>query len=232
MGVAQKRDRPEPFDRGTPGESARRRYDALTAAREQRVRTRFGRLGGLALATTSEPRSTAAWQQGSRGERTLGRYLESLHDPASLIVLHDRRIPGTKVNIDHVAITGTRTVWVIDAKKYAGKVQRMSDGWRRREARLVVGGRDRTDLVHAMARQVDAIGVALGPLIAEFTLTVRPALCFVDAERALFEPPFEIDGVWIGWRRALGRRLRARGSLAPEHLMTVATCLAGALPPA
>lgn len=197
------------------------------------MRTRFGRLGGLALTATSEPRSTTAWEEGSRGERKLGRYLESLHDPASLIVLHDRRIPGTAVNIDHVAITSTRTVWVIDAKKYAGKVQRVSSGWRRREARLMVGGRDRTDLAHAMARQVDAIGVALGhPLIAEFALTVQPALCFVDAERALFASPFEIDGVWIGWRRALGRRLRVRGSLEPEHLISVATCLAGALPPA
>jgi hypothetical protein len=33
--------------------------------------------------------------------------------------LHDRRIPGTRANIDHIAV-GPRGVFVIDAKKYTG----------------------------------------------------------------------------------------------------------------
>ncbi len=37
-------------------------------------------------------------------------------------MLHDRRIPGSRANIDHIAIA-TSGVWVIDAKRYKGKVQ-------------------------------------------------------------------------------------------------------------
>jgi hypothetical protein len=37
-----------------------------------------------------------------------------------LRVLHDRRIPGTQANIDHIAITSTG-IYVIDAKRHVGK---------------------------------------------------------------------------------------------------------------
>jgi hypothetical protein len=93
------------------------------------VRKRFGRLGGIALAVTSEPQSISAWERGYEGEHRLGKYLESLHDGKSVIVLHDRRIPGTQTNIDHIAITCSGDVWVIDAKRYAGSVRAVNKGW-------------------------------------------------------------------------------------------------------
>jgi hypothetical protein len=37
-------------------------------------------------------------------------------------VLHDRRIPGSRANIDHIAIAATG-VWVIDSKRYKRKLQ-------------------------------------------------------------------------------------------------------------
>src|SRR5205814_6722740 len=112
-----------PLDRGVPGISARRRYEQLRAQREQRAREKFGRLGGVYLALTNDPQSTVAWAQGSRGERLLGEYLEKIQDERVVIVLHDRRIPGTRANIDHIAITRAGTIWAIDAKNYSGKVQ-------------------------------------------------------------------------------------------------------------
>ena len=36
-------------------------------------------------------------------------------------MLHDRRIPGTRANIDHIAVASS-AVWVIDAKRYNGKL--------------------------------------------------------------------------------------------------------------
>jgi hypothetical protein len=232
--MARKPEHLESFDRGTAGASARRRYEQLRAAREQRVRKRLGPLGGLALAVTSEPQSISAWERGSAGERRLGKHLESLHDGTSVIVLHDRRIPGSRANIDHIAITCSGEIWVIDAKKYTGKVRRINKGWRwRKDLRLMVGSRDCTPLVHAMAKQVDAIRSALGiALTSEFGVVVRPALCFVDAERSLLAKPFEIDGVWVGWRRALDRPLRAPGGLGPVQLSVLAERLAMALPAA
>jgi hypothetical protein len=222
------------LDRGVPGASARRRYERLHSAREQRARDKFGRLGGVYLALTNDPQSTAAWAQGSRGERLLGEYLEKIQDNEVVVVLHDRRIPGTRANIDHIAVTRTGVVWAIDAKNYGGKVQRIDKGgWLSTDLRLYVGRRDCTKLLHGMARQVAAIRTALGEAMTlEFKVEVRAALCFVDAEWSLFAKPFDLRGVWIGWPKALGERIRHQGELTPEHVAILARAVASALPPA
>lgn len=226
---------PRELDRGTAGASARRRYERLHEQREQVARDRLGkRLGGLYLALSTEPQSTVAWAQGARGERLLGEYLEKLHDDATVIVLHDRRIPGSRANVDHIAVTRDGGVWAIDAKNYTGKVQRIDKGgWFSTDERLYVGRRDCSKLVAGMAKQVEAIKRAIGePEMQEFDVTVRAALCFVDAEWSLFAKPFALDGVWIGWAKALGTRLQAEGALAPEHVRLLARRVAEALPPA
>jgi hypothetical protein len=222
------------LERGVPGASARRRYERLHAQREQRAREKLGRLGGLYLALTNDPQSTVAWAQGSRGERLLGEHLEKLQDERVVVVLHDRRIPGTRANIDHIAITRSGTVWAIDAKNYSGKVRRIDKGgWFSTDLRLYVGRRDCTKLVHGMAKQVDAIRSALGDAATlEFDLVVRAALCFVSAEWSLFARPVDLGGVWIGWPKALKALLAAEGGLAPDHLATLARRVADALPPA
>jgi hypothetical protein len=84
-----------------------------------------------------------------------------------------------------------------------------------------------------MARQVEAIRLALGqPVIQEFRVEARAALCFVQAEWSFSAKPFALDGVWIGWPKALGKRLQAEGDLAPEHLLTLARLVADGLPAA
>jgi hypothetical protein len=222
------------LDPGVPGASARRRYERLHAGREQRARDKFGRLGGVYLALSNDPQSTAAWAQGSRGERLLGGYLEKIQDEEVVVVLHDRRIPGTRANIDHIAVTRSGVVWAIDAKNYRGKVQRIDKGgWFSTDLRLYVGRRDCTKLVNGMANQVAAIRTALGDAMTrEFKVKVRAALCFVDAEWALFAKPFDLGGVWIGWPRALGERIREPGELTPEHIAILARSVASALPSA
>jgi len=223
------------LERGTAGASARRRYERLHERREQAARDGLGkRLGGLYLALSTEPQSTAAWAQGARGERLLGEYLEKLNDDATVIVLHDRHIPGSRANVDHIAVTRSGGVWAIDAKNYTGKVQRVDKGsWFSTDQRLYVGRRDCSKLVAGMAKQVEAIKVAIGePVMQEFDVTVRAALCFVDAEWSMFARPFALDGVWIGWPKALGAHLEAEGALAPEHLRLLAHRVAEALGPA
>lgn len=222
------------FDRGTPGASAKRKYERLREKREQEAKQKLGqRIGGIYLAISEDPQSTRAWGVGSKGEQLLGKYLESLNDESRVIVLHDRRIPGSRANIDHIAVC-RHGVFAIDAKKYAGKVQRIErGGWFSTDERLYVGGRDCTKLVRAMRGQVEAIQSALGePLIQEFEVNVRAALCFIDAEWSLFAKPFALGGVWVGWAKALGKRLLADGPLTADHLTTLARRVAAALPPA
>jgi hypothetical protein len=223
-----------PFERGTPGASARRKYDKLHNQREEHAKQKLGRhLGGVYLALSNEPQSTRAWGIGSRGERLLGEYLESLHDESRVVVLHDRRIPGSRANIDHIAVC-RNGIYAIDAKNYQGKVQRIDKGgWFSTDERLYVGARDCTKLVGGMAKQVEAIRSGLGEaLVQEFEVNMKAALCFVDAEWSLFAKPFSLDSVWIGWAKALGQQMLADGPLDGAHLTTLARRVAAALPPA
>jgi len=63
-------------------------------------------------------------------------------------------------------------------------------------------------------------------------LSVNPAICFVDAEWSLFAKPFLMNGVWVGWPKALGERLLADGPLSAEQIIGAARLIAAALPPA
>lgn len=91
--------------------------------REERIRTKRPKLGGLILAITDDPQSTKAWDVGAVGEEMLGTRLTDYASDA-LLVLHDRRIPGSRANIDHLAVTPAG-VFVIDAKKYKGRASRL-----------------------------------------------------------------------------------------------------------
>jgi len=52
----------------------------------------------------------------------IGKRLDDWAAAGQGCALHDRRVPGTKANIDHVAV-GAGAVWVIDAKRYQGLVE-------------------------------------------------------------------------------------------------------------
>jgi Nuclease-related domain len=224
---------PRPLARGTAGASSLRRYESLHAARETRAKERFGRFSRVYLRLTEDPQSTRAWAAGSRGEQRLGAFLDTLHDDETIVVLHDRRIPRSRANIDHVAVTANG-VFVIDAKNYAGKVRKIDrGGWLRADVRLYVGRRNCTKLVAGMAKQVAAVREALGePTIAEFELEVTPVVCFVAAEWTLFAKPIRLGDVWIEWPKSLGERVAAPGPLAAEHVRSLARRVAAALPPA
>lgn len=204
------------------GGSAQREFERLKAKRETGIRLRHPRLGGLILALSEDPQTTTAWAKGAVGERKLGAGLDSLVE-AGVVAIHDRRIPGTKANIDHLAVTPSG-VWVIDAKRYKGQVTKKDvGGLFSTDVRLYVGRRDCTKLVTAMAKQVAAVRKALG---AEWTeVPVRPALCFVDAEWGWFAKPFELAGVLVTWPKAARERLARPGPYAPEGIEAIAAVL-------
>lgn len=68
------------------------------------------------LALSDDPQSTTAWAVGAQGEGLLAKRLDGLADQG-VLTLHDPRIPGTRANIDHIAIAAPG-VYVIDAKRY------------------------------------------------------------------------------------------------------------------
>jgi hypothetical protein len=64
---------------------------------------------------------TIAWRRGAAGERRTARLLDSL-ERQGWAILHDLAIPGSRANIDHLAI-GPGGVFVIDSKHYRGRLQ-------------------------------------------------------------------------------------------------------------
>ena len=56
----------------------------------------------------------------------------------------------------------------------------------------------------ALRPQVEAIAAALKTAANDYDVSVKPAICFVHAEWPRFAKPFSVDGVGIGWPKALG----------------------------
>jgi len=210
--------------------STRNEHERRAAKQRHQQGVIFGEevLGDVAVHVIDEPQSMAAWAKDADGERRLAAHLDQ-ELPDSATVLHDRRVPKTRGNIDHLVVAPTG-VWVIDAKNSAGRVERRNAGsWRRPEPRLYVKNRDETELVGKMDVQSDAVRAALKP-IGFATLPVRRCLCFTSADWSSFSRPFTIDDVWIGWPQALTRAMRSNPILGPAEVVTVAHHLSAEFP--
>lgn len=212
---------------GLAGAGARREHDKRRARHHTRVRTAHPKLGGLILALREDPAHVRAWATGAGGEEEFGPRLSAMAGD-HLKVLHDRKLPRSSANVDHLAVT-TDAVWVLDAKRYKGKVETRGHGLlSRRPPDLYVGGRNRTKLVEGVQRQVAVIESLLEPLAAEGGLTavpVRAALVFIGADFGLFPSPLKVGGVWVGWGKAIRKRL-AEQTQGPMPVSDIAKLLA------
>lgn len=103
---------------GAPGTSAQREYERRKANDEAKLRTKWGKLGGLAVVFSDEKQSTKAWSSGAAGEAAVGGRLDGLASE-SIRVMHDRCIPRSKANIDQIPVT-PGGVWAIDTTRYVG----------------------------------------------------------------------------------------------------------------
>lgn len=216
-----------PIDVGTPGASARREFERRRAGRERRLRAKHPKIGGFLHAISDEPQSTEAWDKGALGEERLGGRLNELSSDR-LLVLHDRRIPGSRANIDHLAVTPAG-VFVIDAKKYAGRPRLKVEGGliRPRSEKLLVGTRNCTKLVDGVLKQVDVVKGVLGAGIP-----VHAVLCFVEADWPLIGGEFTTRGVSVLWPRKLHPSLELDGPLTVAQIREAHRALATALLPA
>lgn len=180
-------------------------------------------MGGLTLRLQDEPGHERAWARGAGGEEAVARRLATYCNP-EVIVLHDRRIPGRRGNIDHIAVAPSG-VWVVDSKRYKGKVAIRKPLFDK--PKLTIGGRDRTKLVDGLSAQV--------AVVEEVMAAVRPgtpvhgALCFVDTDLPLLGTP-SFNGYPLLHPRRLAKRLNAEGPLATHDVRSVAAQLASRFP--
>lgn len=217
-----------PKPAGTAGASARREFERRKARRDDRVRAAHPKIGGLILALTDDPQSTRAWSQGAVGEERLGARLDSLTSEG-VEVLHDRRIVGTRSNIDHIAVT-SNGVWVVDAKRYKGRPMLRVEGGilRPRVERLLVGGRDCTKLVDGVTKQVALVSDALAG--EGIDAPVKGALAFVDADWPLIGGSFSLRRIHVLWPKRLAKLLMEPGEV--EEVTAIHAALALRFPPA
>jgi hypothetical protein len=215
------------LDPGSAGASAQREHDRRAARREERVKGRFGpRLGGVILAVVDEPQSTLAWERGAVGEQKLAEALAGLAD---VIALHDRKVPGTRGNIDHLVV-GPGGLFVVDAKHYKGRIDvRDKGGLFRTDDRLYVGGRDCSHLADNMGWQVKAVETLLAS--AECTVPITPVLCFIDVDWPLVFAPKSFRGVRLERPRSLRNLIAATPALDSAAIEKLARILATGFPP-
>ena len=237
---------PQPLDRDVAGGSAFREYERRStrerAKKEQRVnddvewraaiKEERPVLGRLAAALTPKPvitpesQSTKAWKVGGEGEQ---RVAEVMADAVGVEVLHDRRVPGSRANIDHIVV-GPRGVFVVDAKKYTGAVElRNVGGLFRVDERLYVNNRDRTALVDGVLGQLEVVRTALADTFPD--VPVRGVLCFVGCEWGWRMRQKVVKGVTALWPVALPEHVCAAGSHAGD-VEAIAAHLRSRLKPA
>ena len=182
------------------------------------------------LALTDDPQTTKAWATGARGEELLGSRLDKLSQ-SGVLVLHDRRIPGTRTNIDHLAV-GPAGVFVIDAKRYQGRPRLHVEGGllRPRSEKLMVGARDCTKLVAGIHKQVSLVSSTLAGTAPN--VPVRGFLCFVQADWPLFGGDFTLDGVDVLRPKTLAEQVLHAGDLDQSAIQALHRHLAKAFPAA
>ena len=137
-----------------------------------------------------------SWEKGAIGEEGVGKAISNLCAEYGFKFLHDRRIPGTKANIDHILITD-RGIFVVDTKNYKGAVRIKESGglfWPLKET-LFVGNLNQTKLVLGVKKQVEL--VSQKTLQAGYKLSVFGVLAFYKADFPIFFKPKIIDGILI-----------------------------------
>jgi hypothetical protein len=180
----------------------------------------------VAVALLGPSRTERAWEKGAAGERLVGRALDALSD-GHLQVLHDRRIPGSRANIDHIAV-GPAGIFTVDAKQYSGKLE-----VRARGRELWIKGRNRSKLLEQALRQADVVRAQLARA-GHDEVPVTPVLCFVGTQMPLLLAPKQAGGVLLTNPRGLRKRLIPRdvSFLGEAQAARVMAILDAALAPA
>jgi hypothetical protein len=123
--------------------------------------------GFLRLTFWGPKQTTVAHRTGAEGERRTASVFDKL---PGYVVLHDRKIPGKRANIDHIAI-GPGGVFVIETKNY-------KDEAKVRRGELFVGGRRKPEFITQVWEEAGVVQAVLAEHVARLAFDVKPVLCF------------------------------------------------------
>jgi hypothetical protein len=187
---------------------------------------------GMARMFWSRRQSTTAWATGAQGERVVAARLAKVASKG-VSVICDRRIPGSRANIDFIAV-GPTGIYVIDAKVVSERVAARTTGpiWNRGPVKLLIGGRNRTSVIEGMDRQVRAVATALRDIPATPVVPIKPSVVLVGAEWGWLQKPLRVQGVWVGWPKEMAKVVSRAGPLNQDVTRQLAYALASRLPEA
>ena len=120
------------------------------------------------------------WGKGAEGEVEVGKILNDLASKYGFLAIHDRLMPKSKANIDHMAVTSTG-IFIVDAKNYQGtiEVRGRMEKFVGGSSQLWIGKRNRTNLVDGVNKQILAVETVLEKAGVKFP--VFGALAFYKA---------------------------------------------------
>lgn len=215
-----------------PGSSAQQEFDRRHQKREDRLTARWGRAGKAIAWWQDDPQSTRAWSKGAKGEREAGIYLEKKLRETSCEILHDRLIPGSRANIDHIVV-GPAGVSIFDTKNYKGKVRSTKVGFNRsRRTILTVNGADRTKLVEGVRKQVAAVEAVLLEIQPPVEVPVVGGLLWWNYEGLPLLGAVKVDEVPVCSPSASHKLASRPGAFSAEQIGVIAVFLDHALRPA
>jgi hypothetical protein len=178
----------------------------------------------------SETVPVRRWVQRAEGERRSRARLDLL-EGEGVIVLNDRRIPGSREGIKLIAVSPAG-VFVIDTKRFKGLVHTMRPGTigNLGPYELHVGRRNCTHSVDALRRQAEIVRATLdGGSLSAAEIPIHAMLCLTRAEWG-FPSAVQIGDVWVGWPRLIAGEVQAPGVLDPSTVQQLSALIADRLP--
>ena len=168
------------------------------------------------LAMIMLPDTTIAWRTGALGEERTGDLLRPL-EAQGFRVMHDRLMPRSRANIDHIVV-GPPGVYIVETKNYGGKL-------RVRHGEVWVAGRRKTEIVAQAKHEAAAVAAVVSPV------PVTPLLCVHRADLGWFK--VEADGVRLVAPREMVKVLRKSPvRLTPDEVTRLADEIEESLVPA
>lgn len=212
-------------------ETRRSRHAASAAEEQSMPASAPRRRAGLftRLLTVRAFRTQQAQPKVSKAHAAVSELLGAA-TTKGVVSLHNRRVPGRRGRIEHIAI-GAGGVYVIDALHFknasievrpAGEPDAASDD-------LVVGGRVLTPAVRAIAQRVEVLRLIL--VAAGLPdVPVTGALCFVDGLLPLAVADLEVGGMHVLRPSGLTALVAGSGPYGPDDRDTLRDFLAERLP--
>lgn len=196
-----------------------------------------GRIGRIARAffddpafhdpAAGDPTGTTSNCHGS--VETLERRSDRNRDERA-VVLHNRRLPGTREVVGHVVVAPSG-VWVVELTGLPGKVAERNVGrWFNQKSRLYVADVDQSVVLESVQLKSEAIERIIENFDVRAASTVDRAACFVEADwPRVFARPLRINDVWVTWPSSLAEMIVADGPLDFEAVHTIGELLARSL---